>query len=251
MNFIRKVLSLLWRGWFVLVAVISTFIIGILFVIPMCFREKDFPKAYYFMRIWAKAVFYGSGLRLEKVGFNSFQSTHPYIMVSNHTSMMDIMVMLMINKDPMVFVGKKELKELPIFGFIFTRLHILVDRKDPQSRKSVFRQSIRKIRENKSICIFPEGGVPDESVFLDNFKDGPFAIAIINQVPIITVTTCGLKQILPYAYFRGHPGKVTVILNSIQPTKNLSKVDIERLKHKSRSEIMSALGRCKENQQHY
>ncbi|MXV37080.1 1-acyl-sn-glycerol-3-phosphate acyltransferase [Flavobacteriaceae bacterium Ap0902] len=251
MNIIGKVLSLIWRGWFVSVVIINTFIWGVFIIIPLCFREKDFPKAYYFMRIWAKIVFYGSGLSLKKVGFESFESSHPYVIISNHTSMMDIMVMLMINKDPMVFVGKKELKDLPIFGFIFRRLHILVDRKDPQSRKNVYNQSIKKIKENKSICIFPEGGVPDETVFLDRFKDGPFAIAIINQVPLITVTICGLKQILPYAYFQGRPGKVTVKLNSIESTENLSKTDIAVLKNKSREEILNALKHCEAKNQHY
>lgn len=251
MKLINNGFSFLWRCWFVLVLFISTLVLGLLFVIPLCFREKDFPKAYYFMRIWAKIVFYGSGLRLEKKSFVEFNSVHPYIIIGNHTSMMDIMVMLIINQKSTVFVGKKELKKIPVFGFIFRRLHILVDRKDPESRKNVYREAAKKIEQGKSICIYPEGGVPKETVFLDEFKNGAFAMAINFQVPLITITTCGLKQILPYAYFRGHPGKVTVILNSVEQTQDLTQEDMSKLKLKSRNEIKSALLQCADNQQHY
>ena len=79
-----------------------------------------------------------------------------YVFVANHTSMTDIMLMLVAVKDhPFVFIGKKELVKIPIFGFFYKRTCILVDRSSPKSRKAVFIRAQKRIMEGASICIFP------------------------------------------------------------------------------------------------
>lgn len=241
MELLLKTGSFLWRCWFVFVAALSTVFIGGLLVLPFTIDPKHFKTAYFFERWWAKFIFYGSGLRLQKKGFTKENFASPYVIIANHTSMMDIMLMLIVNKDPMVFVGKKELLDLPVFGFVFKRMNITVDRSDSNSRIQVFRDAKRCIAEGKSICIFPEGGVPDEDIFLKEFLDGPFAIAVMNKVPLITTTICGMKKILPYAYFRGGPGKVKLYLNQILETDRLNKSHIEEIKTTSYDLIFRTL----------
>ncbi len=94
------------------------------------------------------------------------------MLIANHTSMTDIMLMLVASKNPFVFVGKKELSKLPIFGFFYKRTCILVDRGSARSRKAVYDSAQERLKQGMSICIFPEGGVPKEDIILDNFKDG-------------------------------------------------------------------------------
>lgn len=223
-------MSFLWRCWFVVLATFATLSIGLFLVFPFTFREKDFSKAYYFERLWAKVIFYAAGLKLVKKEFPHSETSHPYVIISNHTSMMDIMLMLILNKKPMVFVGKKELMNFPVFGMIFSRMNIVVDRSNPNSRSQVIRASVKNIQLGRSICIFPEGGVPDKTVVLDEFLDGPFAIAILNKVPLITITICGLKEILPYDYFSGKPGTVEVYFNQSMETSRLNKSHIPEIK---------------------
>lgn len=244
MTRIKQILSFLWRCWFVLVSVFATIFIGVMLVLPFSVNPKHFKTAYFFERLWAKFIFYGSGLSIEKQGFKEIDADHPYVIISNHTSMMDIMLMFILNKQPMVFVGKKELLNLPVFGFIFKRMNITVDRKDSGSRIQVFREAKKCISEGKSICIFPEGGVPDEEIFLQEFLDGPFAIAIMNKVPLVTTTVCGMKEILPYAYFRGKPGKVKVILNQVLDCSRLNKTHIPEVKETSYGLIYRSLKKC-------
>ena len=97
-----------------------------------------------------------------------------YMFVANHTSMADIMLMLISVKNPFVFVGKKELAKIPLFGFFYKRTCILVDRSSAKSRHAVFLRAQRRLETGLSICIFPEGGVPEEHIVLDTFKDGRF-----------------------------------------------------------------------------
>lgn len=247
MSLLHKIGSFLWRCWFVLISIFATLFVGVLLVLPFSFNPKHFRIAYFFERIWAKVIFFGSGLSLKKHDFQKINAAHPYVVIANHTSMMDIMLMFILNEKPMVFVGKRELLNLPVFGYIFKRLNITVDRSNPGSRIQVFREAKKCIAEGKSICIFPEGGVPDEEIFLKEFLEGPFAIAIMNKVSLITMTFCGMKKILPYAYFRGKPGRVDVFLNQILDTERLNKNHIEEVKETSYELIYKTLQKCEKH----
>jgi 1-acyl-sn-glycerol-3-phosphate acyltransferase len=125
--------------------------------------------------------------------------------------MADIMLMLATIKNPFVFVGKKELAKIPLFGFFYKRTCILVDRNCTKSKRGVFDQAQDRINQGLSICIFPEGGVPnDESVLLDKFKDGAFRLAIEHQIPIVPVTLADNKKRFSYTIFSGSPGIMRV-----------------------------------------
>jgi 1-acyl-sn-glycerol-3-phosphate acyltransferase len=57
-----------------------------------------------------------------------------------------------------------------------------------------------------SVCIFPEGGVPDdESLLLDTFKDG-VRLAIEHQIPIVPISFADNKKRLSILFFSGGPG---------------------------------------------
>ena len=126
-----------------------------------------------------------------------------YMLVANHTSMLDIMLMLYVSKNPFVFVGKQELAKIPVFGFFYKRVCILVDRNSHKSRSAVYRSVRKRLESGLSICIFPEAGVPDEDVVLDGFKDGAFRMAIIHNIPIVPITFLDCKKRFPWPFFSG------------------------------------------------
>ena len=161
--------------------------------------------------------------------------------VANHTSMADIMLMLYVTKSPFVFVGKKELSKIPLFGFFYKRTCILVDRNDPKSRREVFQQAEEKLQRGLSVCIFPEGGVPDESVILDTFKDGAFRLAIEHNIPIAPMTFHDNKKRFSYTLFSGGPGKMRVKIHQVIPTKLLKMEDRRMLKLQTREIILHEL----------
>jgi 1-acyl-sn-glycerol-3-phosphate acyltransferase len=137
------------------------------------------------------------------------------MIVANHTSMVDIMLMLAVVKSPFVFVGKKELSRIPLFGFFYKRTCILVDRNCSRSKMEVFNSAQQRINRGLSVCIFPEGGVPDdESVLLDSFKDGAFRLAIDHQIPIVPITFADNKKRFSYTFFSGSPGIMRVKIHA-------------------------------------
>ncbi|MFY7666100.1 lysophospholipid acyltransferase family protein, partial [Flavobacterium sp.] len=167
-----------------------------------------------------------------------------YMFIANHTSMTDIMLMLSTIRSPFVFVGKKELVNIPLFGFFYKRTCILVDRSSSKSRGEVFKRAQSRLNQGLSICIFPEGGVPDdESVLLDEFKDGAFRLAIEHQIPILPLTFADNKKRFSYTFFSGSPGVMRVTVHRALPTNGLTQDDKKALKDQSFQIIESELKR--------
>jgi phospholipid/glycerol acyltransferase len=165
-----------------------------------------------------------------------------YMLVANHCSMMDIMLMLYCSKNPFVFVGKKELSRLPLFGYFYKRVAIMVDRKSPQSRREVYTQAMACIEVGLSICIFPEGGVPDdESIILDKFKDGAFRIAIECQIPIVPMVFYDAKKRFPFRFFAGSMGIMRVDILAPIYTQGKTLDDKDTLREEVRTLILQRL----------
>ena len=221
-------------------------IVSILLLFPFLFisilREEWYPVFFKLARFWAYIILFGMGfIPIIKKGVQ-FKKGESYMIVANHTSMIDIMLMLFITKDPVVFVGKKELSKIPLFGFIYKRTCILVDRNNSKSRRAVFNSAQQKINLGYSICIFPEGGVPsDESIILDDFKDGAFRLAIEHKIPIAPVTFHDNKKLFSYTFFSGGPGKMRVMLHPLISTSNFSIEMKKELNKKTHAIILEEL----------
>lgn len=221
-----KILNYSWRFWLLLLAFFLTIIFGIPVYI-LSFSKKHYKYAYKFIRFWSYGMFYGMGLRHEitKLSHQQLEKGKQYVMISNHTSIMDIMLTcILFPHHPICFVGKKELVKIPIFGTIYKRICVMVDRSSARSRADVYRRCAEKMEEGCSIVIFPEGGVPDDtSIILDEFKDGAFTLSSKHNSPIVIHTFIGLKEIFPFDNSKGYPGKVKVFYNGILAPSNSPK----------------------------
>lgn len=217
-----KILNYLWRFWLLLLAFFLTVIIGIPVYI-LSFNKKHYKYGYKLVRLWCFGMFYGMGFRYDLIKLSEQEKDKniPYVFISNHTSIMDIMLVCILFPDhPICFVGKKELVKIPIFGTIYKRICVMVDRASAKSRADVYRRCAEKMEEGNSIAIFPEGGVPDDtSVILDDFKDGAFILSSKHHSPIAVYTFVGLKEMFPFENSKGFPGRVKVYFNGIiQPS---------------------------------
>ena len=204
--------------------------------------EKWYPYFFMMARIWAKVILFGMGFYSKIEKEEEIIQGKSYMFVSNHTSMTDIMLMLVVVKNPFVFVGKKELAKIPLFGFFYKRTCILVDRSSSKSRMAVFERAQNRLSQGLSICIFPEGGVPDdESIVLDEFKDGAFRLAIDHQISIVPITFADNKKRFSYTFFSGSPGQMRVKIHTFFDTKNQNSEYKKTLKPKVRQVILAQL----------
>lgn len=240
MRVLKYIFWLLYRIWFYILVALPIFIaFPILFISIL--KESWYPFFFKIARIWAKIILFGMGFRWKIEKEQTPEKHKSYMFIANHTSMADIMLMLVTIKNPFIFVGKKELANIPLFGFFYKRTCILVDRTSEKSKKAVFLRAQRRLQSGLSICIFPEGGVPEEHVELDAFKDGAFRLAINHQIPIVPITFGDNKKRFSFTFFSGSPGIMRVKIHSFLPTEGLEIKDTKILNARSRNIILDQL----------
>ena len=224
---------ILYRIWFSFLVIIPIIILSPILIISVS-RDEWYPLFFKIARFWSKIVLIGMGFRWKIEKKQVLEKGKSYMFIANHTSMVDIMLMFVVIKKPFVFVGKKELTKIPIFGFFYRKTSILVDRGDVKSRKAVFLSAQKRLKSGLSICIFPEGKVPDdESIVLDIFQNGAFRLSIEHQIPIVPISFYDCKKRFSYTFFSGRPGVLRVNVHPFINTKDLTLKDREVLKQKS------------------
>lgn len=118
----------------------------------------------------------------------------------------------------------------------------MVDRENTQSRTGVYRRAQRRLNQGLSICIFPEGGVPDdESLVLDTFKDGAFKMAIAHKIPVVPITFHDNKKRFSFTFFSGGPGVVRARVHPFFKTSDLKEADKNTLREGVRQVMYNAL----------
>lgn len=236
----KTIVVYLWRLWFAVLAIFLGLFLGF-WIYIFSINPRHYRISYRLMRLWCLGVFYGMGFRYEvfKDTEKEINPHQQYIIIANHTSVMDIFLMCALHRHhPICFVGKKELEKIPVFGTIFKRVAVSVDRKDPQSRANVYTECAKRIREGKSVVIFPEGGVTDDlSVILQDFRNGAFSMAVQHQFEILVYTFIDLKYMFPFDNSKGYPDKIKVYLNEILPPNT----DMEQLKNTAYQLIYNTL----------
>lgn len=239
---LKKLLRILWRVWFYILVALPI-LVFVPFLILFTLREKTFVPFYWIARnLWARPILYGLGC-IPRIEYKQrLEPDRSYMLVANHTSMLDIMLMLCVSRNPFVFVGKKELAKIPGFGYFYKRVCILVDRDSSRSRTAVYRRAQKRLQNGLSICIFPEGGVPDDtSVILDTFKDGAFKMAIAHQIPLVPITFYDCKKRFPFEFFMGSPGPLRVKVHPFITTKGLTEKDVSDTRNHIRNLILNSL----------
>ena len=241
MKLLKIIFWTCWRIWFYIMMAIPILIM-FPFLIISILKEKWYPYFFIMARIWAKVILFGCGFYYKVEREQALEKDKSYMLVANHTSMTDIMLMLAIIRNPFVFVGKKELSKIPLFGFFYKRTCILVDRSSSRSRMEVFDRAQKRLNQGLSICIFPEGGVPDDkSVILDEFKDGAFRLAIEHQIPIVPITFADNKKRFSYTFFSGSPGLMRAKTHCLVETKNKKLEDKKEIRDRVRAVIYHQL----------
>jgi 1-acyl-sn-glycerol-3-phosphate acyltransferase len=167
----------------------------------------------------------------------------PCIYVSNHASYLDIPLLTYILPGFPAFMGKSSLGKIPLFGFMFRKLHIVVQRSSSRSRAKAMQDALDCLRKGRSVVIFPEGGIYYRiQPGVAEFKDGAFTLAIQTGLPVIPITIFHNWYILPDdGKWLPRNGECHSLVHEPIATQNLTEKDIPWLKEKCRSLIETSL----------
>lgn len=226
-----KILRAIYTGYGVVVFATLFFLLFPVFLIPMFFPSQ-FRLIGILNRWWARLLFTFIGIPFRVEYRKKPDPRKQYIFCSNHFSYLDIPT-LGLAPNNAVFVGKTGIESIPLFGYMYGKLHITVDRSKLKSRYASLKRSLEAIDEGKSLVIFPEGGIITlKDPVMAKFKDGAFRVAIEKQIAIVPVTIPYNWIILPPDQFllRWHPLKV--VFHEPIDTTGLTLKDTDALKAK-------------------
>jgi 1-acyl-sn-glycerol-3-phosphate acyltransferase len=134
--------------------------------------------------------------RIDISGLKNIRRKQPYIIVSNHQSALDILLLYRLLTH-FKWVAKKELFRVPIIGWnLWLNRYITIDRNSPKDAIRMIKRASEHLNMGSSVLLFPEGTRTTDGR-VKRFKDGAFLLAKKTSYPILPVVIDGTLKVLP------------------------------------------------------
>ena len=134
--------------------------------------------------------------RIKIVGREKIRKNATYVVVSNHQSLLDILVIFRLYFH-FKWVAKKEAFKIPFIGWnMYLNDYVSLQRGDRESILQMLRKAGKHLQAGRSVFFFPEG-TRSASGMVEDFKPGAFELALQHQVPILPIAICGTSDALP------------------------------------------------------
>ena len=146
-------------------------------------------------------------------GLDSLPST-PSVVVANHASYLDGVLLTAILPSRYRFVIKREVTQVPVMNFFLQRIGAhFVERFDKHKGANDTRRIIQTANNGASLAFFPEGTFRTEPG-LRRFHSGAFKIAVRGQMPLIPLRIEGTRHMLPADRMLPRPAKLSIRIDS-------------------------------------
>lgn len=199
--------------------------------------EHNWKKGFRSIQKCNKLFLWLLGVKVEIEG--EVSASEPMVVVANHASYLDTMVMYTAIPNYFVFLGMAELLKWPMFSIFFSSgMNIAVPRNNAQASGVAFQKANEVVKNGTSVAIFAEGGIKPTVPKISGFKNGAFKIAINQSVPVVPVVIKHSNEILESFKLYGTPGRPGVIKVKILdpvPTHELNSNDCVPLSVKVRA----------------
>jgi 1-acyl-sn-glycerol-3-phosphate acyltransferase len=196
----------------------AIFWLSLLFLYPFFHRllkRKKFDSVFKLKCFWSK-MFQVLLFTPVKVERRAPLPKPPYIICSNHSSYLDIILFYSAFDEYFLFMGKGELLHWPLFRLFFRKMDIPVHRGNPRFAVRAFHRAKEELKKGRSIAIFPEGTIPEGAPALGSFKNGAFKLAVETGLPIVPVTWVNNYRRFGEpsdVWSGGHPGISKVVIH--------------------------------------
>lgn len=186
-----------------------------------------------FSSLWSKIVFWLNPMwKVRRYGREKAFKGGPFVIVSNHQSGADILVLFSIGIH-YKWVSKRSLFYFPFIGWnMFLSRYIALERGKKSSIHKMIEQCKKVIRQGSSIMIFPEG-TRSKDGNIQPFKTGAFRIAMETKVPVLPIVIKGTSRAIRKRGLliqKNHDISVTV-LDPVMP-EEFESLELKDLTHK-------------------
>jgi 1-acyl-sn-glycerol-3-phosphate acyltransferase len=243
LKLIRSIALKIYTGWVIMVFLVFMilYLPGIL--IPFLIGEKFGTISYKFLKLWSWTFSKLNFIRYDIRGRNHIEKGQSYIYVSNHTSYLDIPGMCLTVPTQVRPLAKKELGQIPVFGWIVKPACIIVDRSSSESRIKSMTHLKEVLKRGISILVYPEGTQNRTSQPLTTFFDGAFRIAVETQQPILPMVIVNAGNLMPAGKIQAHPGTIVIEVDEPIETAGLTLGDVANLKQKTYDKMLGMINK--------
>ena len=219
---LKDILARIFAFWAMLVFIASMLLMYIPFLITGTLPEPR--RTFRFIslsRTWMKIFFVMTGVRRKFVGREHFKKGENYVVVCNHNTFMDVPLSSPGIPGGNKTIAKSELTKIPLFGILYRRGSVLVDRKSDESRKASFAEMKQVLQMGLHMCIYPEGTRNKTSEPLQPFHSGAFRLAVETGKAVVPSLIFFTKIVFPrrFFYFWPHP----VEMHFLEPVPSAGK----------------------------
>ena len=234
--------------WFLINLILSISVCSIpIIAVGLFDKEKYYTGK--LIKMWARWVIWSTGIQYEIDGLDNLNLDKQYIFMSNHESALDIVLGVAAIPSNLVFLAKKELFRVPVFGWAMEAAGMIkIDRQNPEiARKSVSEAVDTLMHSSFSTLIYPEGTRSNGKELLP-FKKGGFILAIRTQLPVVPITILGAGNVLPKGTLAIKKSHIKMIIDNPIPTLGMDINNKDQLLQDCRNIINQNLAHAKAGQ---
>ena len=189
--------------------------------------------------LWSKITMKTIGIDLEVKGLENIPK-EPCVFIGNHSSILDIPILICTVDRSLGFISKKEILKTPIIGYWLTRTNcVALDRENPRTAIEAINEAVQNLKEGSSMAIFPEGTRNKEGK-VGEFKKGSLKLATKAKAKVVPVSIDRASR----AFEDNReftPTKIKLVFGEAIDTNNLSKEEEMHLAENIRNIIISNL----------
>lgn len=198
MNIFKNIFGRIWALWGLIIFFATLLVVVIPILITFKIKEPLGTEVFRkISKAWMTVFLTLIGCRLVIKGKQHIKKGETYVVVCNHNSFMDVPVTTPFVPGANKTIAKKSMAKIPLFGWIYTRGAVLVDRESDESRRQSFELMKQALAEGLHMVIYPEGTRNRTKEPLKPFYDGAFKLASATNTNIIPTLLFNTNKVLP------------------------------------------------------
>lgn len=240
----RSILSL-W-SWFALgvIVIVWTPIVFLVWIATTPFDKGRYATGYTFRRLCVLHQWLNPMWKFKTSGQLPANKRNPYVMVSNHESFVD-MLLLSHLKMEMKYLSKESILRIPLVGWMMKMSgDVSLLRGDRSSGAAALIVCEKWLKRKMSVMIFPEGTRSFDGE-MRGFKDGAFILAIRTQTPMLPVVVHGTRSALRKSDWRMGDAKAEVRVLEIIETTGMTLNDVPALRERVRDVMIAEIAKMR------
>ncbi len=240
----RSILSL-W-SWFALgvIVIVWTPIVFLVWIATTPFDKGRYATGYTFRRLCVLHQWLNPMWKFKTSGQLPANKRNPYVMVSNHESFVD-MLLLSHLKMEMKYLSKESILRIPLVGWMMKMSgDVSLLRGDRSSGAAALIVCEKWLKRKMSVMIFPEGTRSADGE-MRSFKDGAFILAIRTQTPMLPVVVHGTRSALRKSDWRMGDAKAEVRVLEIIETTGMTLDDVPALRERVRDAMIAEIAKMR------